>query len=303
MRCLSSVIFPWPVTLAFGFTSCNSSSYNNKQLHLQHIAKPNTRLAPGAHAAVLALTGLEEPPTACRVPLSSVAKSSPQSALVKLQESLYRGNSILWSFLLRTHNQHPPPRQAPGPPLQGGDFCGINSTPIWSQMLSHCSKSARESEVSSTSQDTAFRVHGLIKSTSQDTAFTARCSKYTSQDTVYRVHCSAKSISQDTAFTVHRSIKSTSQGSLCSITFVQISAHLHPHNVEGTPASSGPIQSLHVLLTKPLQAPGPPLQIECYLAAFTAHPRDYTLNLRTQHLQYNLHHRTQSLQYSHLRRA
>ena len=138
-------------------------------------------------------------------------------------------------------------------------------------MLSHCSKSARESEVSSTSQDTAFihssikstsqdtafRVHGLIKSTSQDTAFTVHCSKHTSQDTVYRVHRSAKSISQDTAFTVHCSIKSTSQSSLCSITFVQISPHLHPHNVEGTPASSGSIQGLHVLLTKPSTGTGP----------------------------------------------
>ena len=26
--------------------------------------------------------------------------------------------------------QPAPPRQALGPPLQGGDFCGINSTPI-----------------------------------------------------------------------------------------------------------------------------------------------------------------------------
>ena len=130
-----------------------------------------------------------------------MAKPSPQSVLVKLQESLYRCISILWSFLLRTHNQQPP--QAPGPPLQGGDFCGINSPPIWFQMLSHSSKSARESEVSSTSQDTGF-IHSSIKSTSQDTAFRVHGSiKSTSQDTAFTVCCSIKSTSQDTAFTVH----------------------------------------------------------------------------------------------------
>ena len=70
-------------------------------------------------------------------------------------------------------------------------------------MLSHSSKSARESEVSSTSQDTGF-IHSSIKSTSQDTAFRVHGSiKSTSQDTAFTVCCSIKSTSQDTAFTVH----------------------------------------------------------------------------------------------------
>ena len=39
------------------------------------------------------------------------------------------------------------PLQALSPSLQGDDFCGIHSPPTWFQMLSHCTKSARESEV------------------------------------------------------------------------------------------------------------------------------------------------------------
>ena len=37
----SSVIFPWQVTLTLGFTSWNSISNNNEQLHPQYTAKPN----------------------------------------------------------------------------------------------------------------------------------------------------------------------------------------------------------------------------------------------------------------------
>ena len=56
-------------------------------------SKTQGQVSPGMHAAVLALTGLEEPPTARGVPLAHVAKSSPPSVLVKLRESLHRGNS------------------------------------------------------------------------------------------------------------------------------------------------------------------------------------------------------------------
>ena len=76
-------------------------------------------------------------------------------------------------FIKDPHN----PPQALGPPLQGGDLCGIHSPPTCFEMLSHCSKSARESEVSSTSQNTAFIAHCSTKPPSQDTADTAHCSK------------------------------------------------------------------------------------------------------------------------------
>ena len=63
--------------------------------------------------------GLEEPPTACGVPLFSMVKSSLPSVLGKLQESLHKGNSTLQGFLLRTHKLS---SGAPGPLLQGGVF-------------------------------------------------------------------------------------------------------------------------------------------------------------------------------------
>ena len=40
-------------------------------------SKTQWQVSPGTHVAVLALMGLEEPPTTCGVPLSSLAKSSP----------------------------------------------------------------------------------------------------------------------------------------------------------------------------------------------------------------------------------
>ena len=98
--------------------------------------------SPGTHVAVLALVGLEEPPTACGAPLSSIAKSNPLSRPVRLHKSLRGGNSIPVGFLIKDL-QNPP--QAPGPPLQGGDFCGIHSPPTWLYF--------------SKSEDTAFTVH------------------------------------------------------------------------------------------------------------------------------------------------
>ena len=56
-------------------------------------SKAQCQVSPGTHVAVLALMGKEEPPTTCGVPLSPKAKSSPQSVLVRLQESLHRGSS------------------------------------------------------------------------------------------------------------------------------------------------------------------------------------------------------------------
>jgi len=97
----SSEIFPWQVTLTLGFTSCNSSSYNNKLFQTVSFpihSKTQCQVSCGTHLAVLALTELEEPPTACGVPLSSMAKSSPSSVLVRLQESLHRGNSTPAEF-------------------------------------------------------------------------------------------------------------------------------------------------------------------------------------------------------------
>ena len=48
-----------------------------------------------------------------------MAKSSPQSVLVRLQESLHRVNSTPTRFLIKNIQK---PQQAPGPPLQEG-FC------------------------------------------------------------------------------------------------------------------------------------------------------------------------------------
>ena len=65
-------------------------------------SKTLCKVSPGTHVAARAFTGLEDPPTTCGVPLSSLAKSSPLSVLVKLQKSLHRGNSTPAEFLLRT---------------------------------------------------------------------------------------------------------------------------------------------------------------------------------------------------------
>ena len=46
-------------------------------------SKTQRQVSPGTHVAVLALRGLQEPPTTHGVPLSSMAKSSPLSVLDK----------------------------------------------------------------------------------------------------------------------------------------------------------------------------------------------------------------------------
>ena len=65
-------------------------------------SKTLCKVSPGIHFAARAFTGLEEPSIPCGVPLSSLAKSSPLSVLVKLQKSLHRGISTPAEFLLRT---------------------------------------------------------------------------------------------------------------------------------------------------------------------------------------------------------
>ena len=106
--------------------------YNLEQQWLQQMVaspvhgKTLCKVSPGTHVAARAFTGLEEPPTfilakmvysgsftpcfinndyvtaGLYLPLSSLAKSSPLSVLVKLQKSLHRGNSTPAEFLLRT---------------------------------------------------------------------------------------------------------------------------------------------------------------------------------------------------------
>ena len=118
---------------------------------LQYIAKHNAMelmSSPGTHAIVFALMGLEEPPTAFGVPLSSMAKFSPLSVLVKLQESLHNGNSTpaRGFFIMAPHNS----QQVLEPPLQGGDF--FVCVPFTAHLHGFkCFYTARESEVSSTS--------------------------------------------------------------------------------------------------------------------------------------------------------
>ena len=71
------------------FISCNRSSYKNNYI-------PNTQQTPipgiicNSCSSPCPYQAREEPPTACGVPLSSMAKSSPPAVLVKLHESLQR---------------------------------------------------------------------------------------------------------------------------------------------------------------------------------------------------------------------
>ena len=51
--------------------------------------------------------GLEEPPIARGVPLSSMAKSSPSSFLLKFQESLHQSNLTPAGFFIIKDLQNP----------------------------------------------------------------------------------------------------------------------------------------------------------------------------------------------------
>ena len=75
-------------------------------------SKTQCQVSPGTHVPVLAFMGLEEPPSMCRVPLSSMAKSSSPSILVRLQESLHRGSSTPARFIIKDSQN---PLQTPGP--------------------------------------------------------------------------------------------------------------------------------------------------------------------------------------------
>ena len=147
---------PWWVTLTLEFTSwtavdattTNSYIPNTQQNPMPGITW-NSCFSPCPHG--------DRRATHCGVPLSSsLAKSSPLVVLVKLQESLHRVNSTPSAFFLSRTCENP--LQVPGPPLQKGEFWHSQGT-SWFQMLSHCSKSTREWEGSSISQDIAFTVH------------------------------------------------------------------------------------------------------------------------------------------------
>ena len=75
-----------------------------------------------------------------------------------VHDQVYRGNSTRagFFFLLRTHKT---PHRRQTHPFQREDFCGIHIPSTRLQMLSHCSKSARESEGGGTSQHIVFTVY------------------------------------------------------------------------------------------------------------------------------------------------
>ena len=89
-------------------------------------SKTLCKVSPGTHVAALAFTGLEEPPTTCGGPLSSLAKSSPLSVLVKLQKSLHRGNSTPAESLLRTRKT---PRRSQAHHFKEGIFVEFTAHP------------------------------------------------------------------------------------------------------------------------------------------------------------------------------
>ena len=72
------------------------------------------------------LTGLEETPTACGMPLSFIAKSSPPSVLVKLQENLHKGNSTTLGFFIKDLK---PPQRCWAHPFEEGIFVSFTAHP------------------------------------------------------------------------------------------------------------------------------------------------------------------------------
>lgn len=112
----------------------------------------------GTHVAVLGPTRLEESPTACAVPLSSMAQSNPPSVLDQLEpvvgcrRASTGTTAHLQGFSLRTQkttSQHwtHPFKEGISVAFTAHSHdskCSISSG-------AHCSKSARESEVRSTS--------------------------------------------------------------------------------------------------------------------------------------------------------
>ena len=120
-----SVILLWPVTLTLGFTSGNSRSYNSSYI-------PNTEQSP--------TPGITWDPCCSPCPHGARrvthctwsafivhGQSSPLSVLVRLEESLHRGNSIPAEFLLRTHKT--PHRHQAHPARKGCFVVPVHSPP------------------------------------------------------------------------------------------------------------------------------------------------------------------------------
>lgn len=112
---------------------------------------------PGIHVAVLAPTRLEKSPTSCEMPLSSMAKSSPPSVLELLEPVVgcrrapTGATPHLQDFSLTTHkttSQH-----WIHPFIEGISVvftANSHDSKCFISASAHCSKSAGESEVSST---------------------------------------------------------------------------------------------------------------------------------------------------------
>ena len=159
---------PWGVTLTLRFTSCISY---NKQLHPQHVAKPNSR---------------------CHLERMLQSSSSiPRDR----RATLHRWSAFICHGQVRStvcpceiagrppqRQPHPSgtfkdPQNTPQVPVhQRGGFCGVHGPPAYSKcfgicstvqggMCSHCSKCARESEVISTSHFTRYTVLNLQERT------------------------------------------------------------------------------------------------------------------------------------------
>ena len=115
MCSLSSVIFPGRVTLTLGFTSFNGNSYKKKKQKKQKkktAASPihsNTQcqVLPGTCVAVLALTGLEEPPLHMECLYLPWPSPVHSLSLWDFRKASTGATSLLWNFLLKIHkNPH-----------------------------------------------------------------------------------------------------------------------------------------------------------------------------------------------------
>ena len=177
------MIFPWWVTLTHGFTSCNSSIYNNTVTSPTHNKTQlgitrNLCCSPcpyGAWRVTYCMWGAfifhgQVQSTAC-----------PCEIWGKLPQGQLRPYGI-------SH-------QGPAKPHRCGAH-PFKEWTLWHSQPTHkivnaftCSKSARESELSSTSRDTAS-IHCCSKSISQDVAFTVHCSKSSRMVTDFKAHCS-----------------------------------------------------------------------------------------------------------------
>ena len=133
----SSAIFPWWVILILGFTSCNSSSYNNKQLHSQYIAKPNARYHLELMLQSLSSQGWKShlPHVECLyLPWPSSAHSL---SLWDYKKASIGSTSPLWGFSLRTRKT---PHRCWTHPFKKGIFFSFFLWSIHSPPTLHFSK-------------------------------------------------------------------------------------------------------------------------------------------------------------------